>query len=159
MTDVAPVRIVIAGPRDLPGVISLMADAFDPRFGEAWSGSQLVGALAIPDTWVQIALGPNGVLGFTLVRRILDEAELMLVAVAPARRTQGLGRQLIEGALAQSHARGARSIFLEVRESNNAACKLYQAAGFIEIGRRRDYYSGPKNERFDAITLRRTVIE
>jgi [ribosomal protein S18]-alanine N-acetyltransferase len=159
MTGPAKVRIVIAGPRELPEVVALMGRAFDPRFGEAWSGSQLIGALTIPDTWVQVAGDADGISGFTLVRRILDEAELMLVAVAPERRAMGLGRQLLESAAAQAHVRGARSMFLEVRDGNTAARALYQASGFAEIGRRRDYYGGPENQRYDAITLRRRLAD
>lgn len=159
MTGSFKTRIAIAGPRELPEVIALMGRAFDPRFGEAWSGAQLIGALTIPDTWVQVAGGAEGMSGFTLVRRILDEAELMLVAVAPERRAMGLGRQLLESAAAQARIRGARSMFLEVRDGNNAAHALYQAFGFAEIGRRREYYGGPENQRFDAITLRRHLAD
>ncbi len=157
MIPTAAARITIAAPHDLPGVVALMARAFDPRFGEAWSGSQLIGALAIPDTWVQVAGGPEDVAGFALVRRILDEAELMLVAVAPEGRTAGLGRQLLDKAMVQASARGARTMFLEVRDGNTAAHRLYLAAGFCETGRRRDYYGGPESQRFDAITLRRVL--
>ena len=154
---VALERIAIAGPADLPGVIEIMGRAFDARFGEAWSGGQLTGALTIPDTWVQVAHEAQGLGGFTLTRRILDEAELMLVAVMPERRGSGLGRRLLESAVGQAQARGARSMFLEVRDGNIAAYALYRAAGFVEVGRRRDYYLGGNGERFDAITLRRLL--
>lgn len=159
MTDVGELRIMIAAPRDLPEIVTLMGHAFDPRFGEAWSGSQLIGALAVPDTWVQVAKATDAVVGFTLVRRILDEAELMLVAVTPDRRATGFGRQLLDCAMSQAMFRGARTMFLEVRDGNVAASFLYRAAGFDEIGRRRDYYSGPDGQKFDAITLRRSLID
>ncbi len=151
-------RIAIVAPPGLPAVVALMGTAFDSRYGEAWSGAQLVGALAIPDTWVQAASDGDTLLGFTLVRRILDEAELMLVAVRPDRRGTGLGRELLRAAGATALSRGARMMFLEVREGNAAALALYRATGFAEIGRRRDYYTGKSGERFDAITLRRPLI-
>ena len=154
MTGGDAVRIRIAAPRDLPDIVTLMGRAFDPRFGEAWSGSQLIGALAVPDTWVQVATTPESVIGFTLVRRILDEAELMLIAVEPQHRTVGLGRQLMAAAVSQAVFRGARTMFLEVRDGNAAATTLYRATGFVEIGRRRDYYNGADQQKFDAITLR-----
>lgn len=157
MNEPASTRIMIASPHDLPGIITLMGRSFDPRFGEAWSGSQLIGALAVPDTWVQVANGPEGLLGFTLIRRIFDEAELMLVAVAPERRAAGLGRHLLETSMDRALARGARTMFLEVRDGNSAALALYHALGFTEIGRRRDYYGGLANQKYDAITLRRTL--
>ena len=52
--------------------------------------------------------------------------------------------------------RGARTLFLEVRDGNLAA-SLYARAGFIEVGRRKDYYTGIDGARFDAITMRRDL--
>jgi len=148
------VRLTLVGVRDVPILAEIMLSAFDPRFGEAWSPAQLSGALAIADTWAQVAIDDGCAVGFTLTRRILDEAELMLVAVMPEKRGQGYGRLLVEGAISVARSRGARSLFLEVRESNVAAIHLYQSLGFSTSGRRSNYYTGAMGERFDAITMR-----
>lgn len=151
------VQLTLVGPRDVPLLGQIMEKAFDPRFGEAWSTSQLAGALGIADTWAQLATRGDEAVGFSLTRRIIDEAELMLVAVLPSERGRGYGRALVEGAIEVARARGARAMFLEVRDGNGAAFSLYESLGFCTAGRRQNYYTGGAGERFDAITMRRDL--
>lgn len=150
-------RLALAGPRDVPRMGQIMEAAFDPRFGEAWNTVQLGGAMAIADTWGQIGLEADEPYGFSLTRRVIDEAELMLVAVLPRDRGRGLGRRLVAGAMQKARQRGAHKIFLEVRDGNSAALGLYESLGFSVAGRRQNYYSGAAGERFDAITMRRDL--
>ena len=133
----------------------IMERAFDPRFGEAWTTPQLAGALGIADTWGQLGFEDDEPYGFSLTRRVIDEAELMLVAVLPRERGRGLGRRLVEGAMRKALQRGAHHIFLEVRDGNSAALGIYTSLGFTVAGRRQNYYMGGVGERFDAITMRR----
>ena len=145
----------LATGADVSAIMTVMRDAFDPRFGEAWSVSQLTGSLSIPGTWAMVAHGADSIVtGFTLTRLILDSAELLLVAVANDCRGAGCGRALLDAAAEQARERGAAEMFLEVRDGNDAALALYRKCGFTEIGRRKDYYSGAGTERFDAITMR-----
>lgn len=147
-----------AGALDVPIIAELMAAAFDSRFGEAWSGAQVAGALAIGDTFAHLARRQGRAVGFSLTRRLLEEAELMLVAVTPEARGEGIGRLLLNGAMTESRRRGADRMFLEVRANNDGAMALYKAAGFEIVGRRANYYRGATGERFDAITLARDLI-
>jgi [ribosomal protein S18]-alanine N-acetyltransferase len=152
------VQIEPAGIALVAKIMSVMDVAFDPRFGEAWSAAQLSGSLSMPDTWAEIAADTPDVAapaaGFALTRRVLTSAELLLVAVAPPWRGTGLGRKLIDASRRAARSRGAEEMFLEVRDGNLAAQRLYQACNFEIVGRRRNYYSGGTNERFDAITMR-----
>jgi len=66
-------------------------------------------------------------------------------------RRQGIGASLLDAALAEGRRRGAQNMYLEVRESNSAARRLYASRGFEELGRRRGYYKRPVE---DAIVLR-----
>lgn len=91
--------------------------------------------------------------GFILMRVVADEAEILTLAVRPGARRQGLGRSLVAQGLAASRSFGADAIFLEVAEDNVAARRLYAAAGFIESGRRRDYYPRSGGGRQDALLL------
>ena len=138
--------------RDLDHVMAVMEEAFDPRFGEGWSRVQCDGMLGDANCWVVVAEQEGEPAGFAMARMIVDEAELLLIAVRPAYRGRGIGRDLLEQIQAGAADRGAKRLHLEVRDGNRAA-DLYHGAGFEKIGRRRDYYSGQDGERFDAITL------
>ncbi|MDQ3523203.1 MAG: ribosomal protein S18-alanine N-acetyltransferase, partial [Gemmatimonadota bacterium] len=81
----------------------------------------------------------------------LDEAELGNVAVAPEARACGVADTLVRAVLERIRQRGARACFLEVRESNLAAQRLYRRRGFEVVGRRRAYYSRPVE---DALVMR-----
>lgn len=144
------------GHADLGAVMAVMDDSFDPRFGEAWTRAQCAGMLPMPGVWLILARGGEGVLGFALARIVADEAELLLLAVRAAAQRRGIGRNLIEDFEAIARARGAVRLHLEVREGNHAF-SLYERAGFGLVGRRRDYYSGQKGDRYDALTLAKGV--
>ena len=110
------------------------ADAFPA--GESWGADAIFLQLALPGVFGLIA--PAG--GMLLARVASDEAELLTLAVMPAARRQGLGSALVRAAMREAAARGARTMFLEVSEANNAARGLYAASGFAEVGRRSRYY-------------------
>jgi ribosomal-protein-alanine N-acetyltransferase len=91
----------------------------------------------------------GGVRGFLVTRQVAsDEYEILDIAVAPAFRRLGVGRALLVYAL--ELCRGV--YFLEVRESNNAARRLYSEAGFEEVGTRPEYYSNPSES---AVVMRK----
>ena len=151
MSTVA-VRIAEGGLADLPAVMAVMDDSFDPRFGEAWTASQCAGLLPLPGVWLALARDRGEIVGFSLSRIVLDEAELLLLAVRRAHQGQGVGRVLLADFAAAAIARRARLLHLEVRDGNSAA-RLYEQAGYSLAGRRRDYYLGADGDRYDALTL------
>ena len=137
---------------DLPLVDTIMREAFDPRFGEAWTRGQCLGIMAMPGVWLTVA-SVNGVAaGFALSRIIIDEVELLLLATIPAQRRCGVGRALIGSVIATAREQRASRVHLEVR-SGNEAVKLYSAIGFRKVGERRGYYRGPAGQLFDAQTF------
>ena len=138
--------------RELDDVMTIMEDAFDPRFGEGWSRSQCDGMLGDVHSWITLISMDDEPAGFAMARMIVDEAELLLIAVRPSFRGRGIGQDLLRQVQATAAERGAKRLHLEMR-AGNAAAKLYHAAGFEKIGHRRNYYSGENGERFDAITL------
>jgi ribosomal-protein-alanine N-acetyltransferase len=88
------------------------------------------------------------VLAFLVTRQTAPgEREILNVAVEPAQRGRGLARRLLEQELARSRGEW----FLEVRESNVAARRLYESLGFREVGRRENYYQAPPEQ---AIVMR-----
>ena len=82
--------------------------------------------------------------GFIVLMDVVDAAEIIRVAVLPEYREMGIGTKLIEKAVEEIMKKGMKNIFLEVRESNSNAIKLYNKSGFEECGVRKNYYSNPK---------------
>lgn len=92
-----------------------------------------------------------------LGRTVLDEAELLTLAVAPEARRKGLARDLLTRFEAEAIQRGAKRAFLEVAEENAAARALYQAAGWRQAGRRRGYFTASGMPPQDGLILTRTL--
>ncbi len=151
--------IIAADLRHLDAMMAVMHAAFDPLFGEAWSAAQLAGTLTMPGCWARLSLAGAVATGFSLCRAMGPEVELLLIAVDPAQRRQGIARRLLARAQEDGRARGAAELFLEVREDNAAALSLYAGAGFAEVGRRRDYYTGKDGSRRAAISMRIALPE
>jgi len=95
-------------------------------------------------------------LGFLAARKVGPEWELENIVVAASARRMGIGKRLLGALLAEAAKTNKAAVFLEVRESNAAACSLYEKAGFHEAGRRNSYYKAPPEDailyRFDCAT-------
>ena len=116
-----------------------------------WSAAEFRDLLASPRVFP--CLRPGGLL---LGQVVLDEAELLTVAVEPDRQGRGIGRQLVADFLAEARARGAATAFLEVAADNAAALAVYTASGFTPTGRRKGYYHGPEGA-VDAVLMGRSL--
>ena len=141
---------------DIGELMDVMEHAFDPLFGEAWNAGQCLGIMSLPDVWLSFAEAGDRTVGFALSRLLMDEAELLLLAVEPDARGHGVGRALIERTVEIAIGKGAHRLLLEVRDGNQAL-DLYQGSGFSEIGRRHDYYRGSDGTTRDALTLARPI--
>jgi len=94
----------------------------------------------------------GAVIGFAFVQRILDEAHLLDIAIAPSHRGKGLGRELLRQLMDEVLVSGVTIWFLEVRVSNVTAISLYQSLGYNELSLRRNYYDGPEGKE-DALLM------
>lgn len=79
--------------------------------------------------------------GFLLARIVAGECEILTFAVHPDYQRRGLGKILLNAALAHAAGQGCTTMFLDVAEDNAAARGLYKKAGFQEMGRRKRYYA------------------
>jgi len=102
-----------------------------------WSAAEFIDLMTSPHVF---ALGDAD--GFILGRAIAGEAEILTLAVDPARRRQGRARGLLARFRAEAITRRADTAFLEVAENNGAAVALYSGAGYAISGRRKGYFSG-----------------
>lgn len=148
---------------DLDRLMEVMETSFDPHYREAWTRRQVEDSLSLPSTYM-ILVDPAGeepadgqtAAGFVLARQAADEIELLLIAVVPDFRGNGLGRRLLHQFFQTARDRSAARVFLEMR-ANNPAESLYRSEGFDQIGQRREYYRTITGERIDALTFAKTV--
>ncbi|MEQ5788560.1 GNAT family N-acetyltransferase [Erythrobacter sp. NFXS35] len=156
-----------ACPRLLDRIMAVMEAAFDPAYGEAWNRRQVADALAMPSTHALVVDGDGDLVsdgtgdvgtpaGFVLSRHVLDEEELLLIAVVPGARRRGIGAILINHLFDAARSRGITRIYLEMRRGN-PALHLYRKLGFAAIGERPKYYRMTNGERIDAITFGRSI--
>jgi len=121
-------------------------------FSDPWSISAFEYELKNPlSVWLVAAEGDQ-VAGYVGSQTVIDESDMMNIAVAPAYRRQGIGEKLIDALILQLTERGSHSLTLEVRASNAPAIALYDKHGFTQVGRRPNYYRNPKE---DALILRK----
>ncbi|MFN3890051.1 MAG: ribosomal protein S18-alanine N-acetyltransferase [Beijerinckiaceae bacterium] len=100
----------------------------------------------------------HAVLGFIISRRVLDEAEVLTIAVDRERRRNGVGSALLEFHLSTLGLQRVSRLFLEVDEGNAPARALYARFGFVENGRREGYYRTADGDRAAALTMRKDVF-
>ena len=125
-------------------------------FSDPWNENMLLPELSNPlSLWI-CAMDGDMVVGYVGSQSVLGEADMMNLAVAPDHRRQGIARMLVLALCNRlSEEQKAASLTLEVRDSNEAAIRLYDSLGFRQVGLRRQYYRNPKE---DARILRKELI-
>ncbi|AMC34835.1 ribosomal protein S18-alanine N-acetyltransferase [Janthinobacterium sp. B9-8] len=104
--------------------------------------------------------GEAGLNAFAVAMKMVDEAELLLIAVAPALQGKGLGQRIFSALSEKLANNGAQSLFLEVRESNRQARRFYESAGFAETGIRPAYYPAASGSgREDALIFALSIFK
>lgn len=150
------VRVRMARPGDVDDMLVIE----QASFSDPWSRYALSSSIALPVLLVRVAevapdaASPGRLAAYSIVSRAADEVELLNLAVSDWARGRGIGRKLVAQAEADAAGWGATALFLEVRESNFPARRLYESAGFRQVGRRKAYYRRPSE---DALILRRTL--
>ena len=136
---------------DVPAIVEIERAAFS----DPWSVRSFREALDQRSIFFWCARRDGvGVLGYVVAWFVADEGEIANLAVSPSARGMGVGRALLDAALEAAARRGVGAVYLEVRDSNERARRLYESRGFEEVGRRRGYYRRPVE---DAIVLRRSL--
>jgi [ribosomal protein S18]-alanine N-acetyltransferase len=119
---------------------------------DAWSVEQFWNELAhVPQSrWYAVHEDEHGIDGYAGLSAVPPEADVQTIAVATRSQGSGVGRQLLDGLIAEARRRGCAQVFLEVRVDNEPAIALYERRGFTREARRSDYY-GPG---LDALVMR-----
>jgi [ribosomal protein S18]-alanine N-acetyltransferase len=140
----------------LHGDLHAIAELERESFADPWSLESFEAVLSEPAALFVVARNAsNHIAGYVVAWFAADEGEIANLAVREPTRRRGIGSMLLAGALAEGKRRGARNMYLEVRESNDAARRLYASRGFEEFGRRKRYYRHPVE---DAVVLRLEMI-
>ncbi len=115
-------------------------------FSGPWSEKSIASELENPLSLWLVAEENDQVFGYVGSQTVLDESDMMNVAVDPRFRRQGIARALIETLIAELAKMGSRCLRLEVRVSNENARALYARMGFRQLGLRKNYYHNPKED-------------
>jgi ribosomal-protein-alanine N-acetyltransferase len=151
------IAIAAASVDDVPAIVDIERRAFS----DPWSANSFREALSHPAVFFACARtrgrsrsSVGKVAGYVVAWFVADEGEIANLAVDPAGWGGGIGQALLDAALEEGERRGAVAVYLEVRDSNERARRLYRSRRFEEVGRRREYYQRPVE---DAIVLRRLL--
>jgi ribosomal-protein-alanine N-acetyltransferase len=115
----------------------------EAREAASWSEEALRETALLPGVAAFVSRRGDAISGIVVGRQVLDEAEILNLAVKQGVRRQGEGRALVRRSLQQFAERQVSRVFLEVRESNTGAIEFYRGLGFEAVGLRRDYYHDP----------------
>jgi len=116
------------------------APALEAIAAEAGLSFQAARDLDRPFVSVLVASAADEVVGFLSIQHTALEAEILDLGVLAAYRRRGVGKRLLDRALALAQEHAARELFLEVRRGNAAAVALYGASGLSQVGERKRYY-------------------
>jgi ribosomal-protein-alanine N-acetyltransferase len=147
--------ILVARSGDAAALALVHASAFQ----NGWSENVFERLLADRNVICHVARsngGTGATCAFTISRMVEDEAEILMVAVAPGEQGRGLAGRLLSRHLGRLAARGVKNVFLEVDEGNRSAIRLYSRAGFEQVGRRAGYYAKTDGQAA-ALVLRRSL--
>lgn len=142
------IEIVSMGESHVAQVAALEKACFTTPWSENSVRAELTNPLSL---WL-VAVDHGEVVGYVGSQSVMDEADMMNVAVSDSYRRKGIARKLVEALITALDKRGVLSLTLEVRASNEPAKQLYKQIGFEQVGRRPNYYRNPKE---DALILRK----
>lgn len=145
-------------PHDSTTATALYAACFDAPWERVWTADEFAGLLSSPGCFGVMLMVGDQPCGFAVACVAADEAELLTLGVVPSARRHGAASLLLSTVRRRCRRRGARCLFLEVSEDNLPARRLYEAHGFITVGRRYKYFDRGPNGRAAALVLRRDFV-
>jgi [ribosomal protein S18]-alanine N-acetyltransferase len=126
-------------PEDVSAVIAIEKASFTTP----WSEILFMNEIFKPRSLPKAAMIAERLVGYICGNYVLDEGHILNVTVHPDFREQGIASLLVQDMVGLLKKEGCRTIFLEVRISNEAALRMYEKAGFSRIATRKAYYTLP----------------
>ncbi len=112
-------------------------------FSTPWSRKSFAESFSHSPWHFFVAIEEKKIVGYGGVYIILDEGQISNIATLPAFRGKGIAKSILNEIFSVCRAEGCERITLELRESNSVARKLYESCGFVEVGKRPNFYSNP----------------
>lgn len=131
--------IKVMEEKHLSGVLSVEQKSFT----HPWNENSFLEEIKKENSFCFVALENDNVVGFAVLEVVLDEGNLLDIAVDESYRRKGIARELFKELLKVAEEKKLSFITLEVRESSIPAISLYEAHGFEKVGVRKNYYSKP----------------
>ena len=122
-----------------PDYVSTVAEIEKRCFSNPWSETAVNAELENHCSEIYIALVDGTTAGYANIYTVLDEMDIVRVAVLPEYRRQGIAAEILKTVLAEKQG----TVYLDVRESNHPAISLYKSLGFVDTGVRKNYYTNP----------------
>lgn len=122
-----------------PDYVSAVAEIEKRCFSNPWSETAVNAELENHCSEIYIALVDGTAAGYANIYTVLDEMDIVRVAVLPEYRRQGIAAEMLKTVLAEKQG----TVYLDVRESNHPAISLYKFLGFVDTGVRKNYYTNP----------------
>jgi len=136
------ISIRLAGQRDAQAIALMSRDLVESGLGWKYDAARVLKAIRDRDTLAAVACERGRIAGFALMEFGDERAHLVLLAVRPTHRRQGIGRRLVDWLVASARVAGIASLHLELRSANEAARGFYRAMGFDETIVVPGYYRG-----------------
>lgn len=145
--------IRLATVADAPAIARMSRDCIEHGLGWSWTAGRVAQAVRDPATNVAVASTRRQLRGFGIMQYLEDDAHLVLLAVAPAARHQGLGRRMLTWLERSAVIAGITCVRLECRADNHNAIAFYLRLGYRWIADVPGYYEG----RIDAVRMERRI--
>jgi [ribosomal protein S18]-alanine N-acetyltransferase len=125
-----------AAEPDIPRIVEIEKSSY----ADPWKEDLFIQALGADGKYLFVDEQKDGLSGYIVFEPVLDEGHITNLVVDKKSRGRGIAAGLLNKVLDLADELSVRSIFLEVKESNEAARKLYSKFGFKQIAKRKGYY-------------------
>jgi ribosomal-protein-alanine N-acetyltransferase len=163
MTAPRAITIRLAEPRDAQAIALMSRDFIETGLGWKYDAARVMRAIRDRETLAAVACenaksGARGaIIGFAIMELGDERAHLVLLAVRPSQRRQGIGQRMLEWLLQSARTAGMASIHLELRSGNDVARRFYRAMGFYETVLVPGYYRGGEGRKEGALRMLRVL--
>jgi len=159
MNEKSEITVVEMGTESTELLSQIYKEAFRGSPEQQWGIKELGELLAISGTSSFVICHEGVPIGFAVIRLFADEGEIITFCILPNWCKNGYATLLLEWIIDAVQLQSIKRLFLEVRENNGAAIKLYKKGSFKTIGRRKGYYSSHQAENIDALVMQYQLIE